>query len=260
MTTIDSDQTSGVRFTEDQRRALDEEGYVVVPDLLEDGECDLWSRVLDDAWLEDQRTLPPHPAGEEPGVQFVRNPLRHSLVFEKCVIDPLILEAARSMIGPALVLHIMNARRVDPGYGEQPLHDLTRRRGRPFRVCNTIWCLDEFTPDNGSTRVIHGSHLADQEFLARMTDPMAPHPDERMVVAPRGAVLLFNSALIHSGTRNRTGRPRRSIQCNFAVDTMDPFYPWHEQLAPHLQAALTPKGRQLLGLVTGRGRDAGPAD
>jgi hypothetical protein len=41
---------------------------------------------------------------------------------------------------------------------------------------------------------------------------------------------------------------------------MDPFYPWHEQLAPHLQAALTPQGRQLLGLVTGRGRDAGPAD
>lgn len=235
-------------FTPAQSRQLETDGYVVVPDVLTAAECDLWSQLLDDAWQLDQRTLPPHPAGEEDGVQFVRNPLRHSVEFERCVIEPVCLAAARTMIGDRMIMQIMNARRCDPGYGLQPLHDLTRKRGKPFLVCNTIWCLDEFTPSNGSTRVLPGSHLDDRDTIARMGDPLEPHPDEQYVVAPRGSVLIFNSQLIHAGSRNQTDRPRRSIQCNFAVDELSPFYPWEEQIPAEIQAAFTPLSRTLLGL------------
>lgn len=238
-----------MQLTEDQRNSIDTDGYAVIPDVLSRSECERWSDVLDNAWEQDRQTLPPHPAGEEQGVQFVRNPLRHSLEFERCIIDPLILDAAHSMLGPSIILHIMNSRRVNPGYGLQPLHDLTRTRGRPFRVCNTIWCLDSFTPDNGATRVIPGTHMSDREALDRMSDPLAPHPDERYVRAPRGSVVIFNSKLIHSGTVNRTSRPRRSIQCNFAVSSMEPFYPWRDQLSMEALSQLADLSRDLLGLT-----------
>ncbi|MEV4118520.1 phytanoyl-CoA dioxygenase family protein [Micromonospora sp. NPDC049645] len=249
MTRVPENHCVDPRFGESERDKLDRDGYVILEGILSESECDDWSRILDEAWIWDQQNLPPHPAGEEPGVQFVRNPLRHSLVFERCVTDPVVLAPARSMIGSRMICHIMNARRSDPGHGRQPLHDLTRKRGRPFPVCNVIWCLDEFTRDNGATRVLPGTHLDDTAALATLADPLRPHPDEVYVTAPRGSVLVFNSQLIHAGTQNDSDRPRRSMQCNFAVDSMPPFYPWREQLSDATKAGLSPLAQQLLTLA-----------
>ena len=44
-----------------------------------------------------------------------------------------------------------------------------------------------------------------------MADPKAPHPDEKMVLAPAGTVVVFNSHTWHGGTLNRTTAPRRAI-------------------------------------------------
>jgi hypothetical protein len=243
-------------FTDQQRRELAVNGFVVLPNVLPEADCERWAQLLDAAWLRNRMTHAPHP-DEKRGVRFVPNPLRHAVLFERCLVEPCVLEAAQSMLGAPFIAHVMNSRRVDPGYGQQPLHELRRRRGRPFSVCNTLWCLDEFTADNGSTRVLPGSHLEDRVFLDRMGDPLSRHPDECHVVAPRGSVLVFNAQLIHAGSANRTSRPRRSIQCNFAVLPAEPVYPWNE-LPEYIRNRLSPLARELLGLPP-HGRRSGPS-
>jgi ectoine hydroxylase-related dioxygenase (phytanoyl-CoA dioxygenase family) len=146
-----------------------------------------------------------------------------------------------------LRLNLVNGRCANPNSGLQPLHDLSRRRGRPFEKCNVIWCLDEFTPTNGATRVIPGSHLTGEPFMSRMTDPMLPHPDECLVLAPRGAVIMHNSHLIHGGTMNRSTARRRSLHNAFTTPATPTTYDWRA-LPTHIREGLQPETLGLLGL------------
>lgn len=236
--------TPGQWLTEEQRHGLEETGYLVLPGILSQEQCDVWSRAVDQVW-ELQR-YEPHGYTEEPGVRFADNLLRYSLLFERCLQAPPVLAAVRSVLGGKIKLSLLNGRRTDPGHGLQPLHDLRRRRGRPFLWCSTFWCLDAFTPANG-TRVIPGSHLSDAAFRSRFQDPLLPHPDERRIVAPRGAVIVFNSHLIHGGSSNEADTPRRSVQATFTLPDEPSYYDWTE-LPPAVLRGLSPAGVALLGV------------
>jgi Phytanoyl-CoA dioxygenase (PhyH) len=233
-------------LSEERRSVLDERGWVVIPDALTPGECDEWSAAVDDVW--ERQRFEPHGYTEEPGVRFADDLLRYSTLFQKCFTEPAAVAAVRSVLGPDIKLSLLNGRRTDPGYGAQPLHELKRRRGRPFSSCTTFWCLDAFTPQNG-TRVLPGSHLDDAPFLAKLTDPEAEHPDEDRVVAPRGGVIVFNSHLIHAGSRNDGTAPRRTVQCTFARRGDKPYYDYSD-LPAGILAGLRPEAVDMLGLGT----------
>lgn len=232
-------------LTAEQTRQLDVDGYITIEGVLSPEECGYWSELTDALWLEDR--FRPHKYREEPGVRFVRNLLERSVVFERFIADDVVLAAVRRILGPAVLFSLINARRTEPGYGNQPLHDLKRRRGQPFQLCDVIWCLDDFTALNG-TRVLPGSHLADERFLARMADPAAPHPDQRIIEAPRGSVFVFNAALIHAGNTNTSPVPRRSVQTQFVRLGRQTALDWH-QLPDRIKRGLRPQSRDLLGLT-----------
>jgi len=48
-----------------------------------------------------------------------------------------------------------------------------------------------------------------------MADPSDPHPDEVLLLAPAGTVVIFNSHLWHGGTLNRSTQPRRAMHSYF---------------------------------------------
>jgi ectoine hydroxylase-related dioxygenase (phytanoyl-CoA dioxygenase family) len=48
-----------------------------------------------------------------------------------------------------------------------------------------------------------------------LADPRAPHPDERLLLAPTGAVVVFNSHTWHGGTLNQSAHPRRAMHSYF---------------------------------------------
>jgi len=92
-------------------------------------------------------------------------------------------------------LSSLNFRAALPGHGRQPLH---ADYGGPvppgeYQVCNSIWLLDDFTADNGATRVVPGSHRFARRAREALADPAAPHPDEVRLIAPAGTVVVFNS-------------------------------------------------------------------
>jgi len=232
------------RITDYERERLDVDGYIVLPGLLTQHTCDQWSEAVDAIWLQDQAR--PKNYVVEPGVQFTPNLLRYSLLFERCIIEPKVLDAVRQVLGPSIIFSLVNGRRADSGFGNQPLHDLKRIRGRPFRWCSTIWCLDEFTPSN-ATRVLPGSHMPIDSLLGDIEDPLAPHPAERRIIAPRGSVIVFNAHLIHAGSTNLNSTPRRCVQCQFAVPSEKPNYDWRTLPEP-IKQKLKSESQNLLGL------------
>ena len=74
-----------------------------------------------------------------------------------------------------------------------------------------IWCLDDFTPDNGATRVIPRSHRLPYEIEDAQAQYDGEHPRQLLLCAQAGALIIYHGNLLHSGTRNASSGSRRSL-------------------------------------------------
>lgn len=132
---------------------------------------------------------------------------------------PLLLAAAQQLIGRPFRLGQLHGREPLQGHGAQGLHADWGIDGDPRQshILTSLWLLDEMTPDNGATRLVPGTQM--QRSLPRKgIGPDDHHPDERLIIAPAGSLLLFSGHLWHSGTRNYSGAPRRLIQCTLVAE------------------------------------------
>jgi phytanoyl-CoA dioxygenase PhyH len=196
-----------------EREALDREGYVVLPG------------VIDPNWLERLRAgfesgceNDGHaPIVKESGTRHIDNLVSRGPAFERVFTHGRILAAVYHILQCPFRLGQMNGGDPLPGYGQQGLHaDWTARaKGEPFRIVTAIWLLDDFTSENGATRLVPGTHRPLTQPAKSFADPASRHHDQRITVGPAGSVLLFNGHLWHSGTRNQTNQHRRVLQCSF---------------------------------------------
>ena len=84
-----------------------------------------------------------------------------------------------------------------------------------YYVCNSIWLLTDFTEQNGATRLVPGSNRSGQHPKEALQDAKATHPDEIVLTARAGTVVIFNSHTWHGGTLNRTDTPRYGLHSYF---------------------------------------------
>ncbi len=237
-------------MTAAEREQLDRLGYVVV------------ERFLDTEILEEVRNRVEQLyqlEGESAGSEFRKEPEARRLanlvdkgdIFQRLIAMPRILELVRHVLGPNFKLSSFNARSANPNSKEaQPLHvdagALPDAGG--FWVCNTIWLLDDFTPANGATRVIPGSQnwgKLPQEVIA---DPAQPHPDEVLLLAPAGSVIVMNTHAWHGGTANRTANHRRALHAFYCRFDKPQQQYQKKLLRRETQARLSPELRTLLAL------------
>jgi ectoine hydroxylase-related dioxygenase (phytanoyl-CoA dioxygenase family) len=237
-------------MTDDEKRQLDEQGYVVLRDCMAgDLLNELRRRILE---LFDQE-------GEQAGHEFKQEEHAHRLsnlvdkgeVFQRAVALPAVLEHVRHVLGTGMKLSSLNARSADPGTDVgQPLHvdmgAIPDEKG--YWVCNTVWMLDDFTPDNGATRMIPGSHkwgIRPQDVLK---DPLAEHPDEILLTGKAGSIAVMNAHMWHGGTANRTSAPRLAMHAFYCRNDKPQQQYQKRLLRPAVQAALGPELRALLAL------------
>jgi ectoine hydroxylase-related dioxygenase (phytanoyl-CoA dioxygenase family) len=233
-----------------ERNQLDEQGYVVLPGLVD-------SKLLDELRLRVEQLFAEE--GENAGSEFRTEPYARRLanlvdkgeVFQRVVACDRVLEFVSHVLRPRFKLSSLNARSADPYSPEaQPLHcdagSLPDDNG--YCVCNTIWLLDDFTPENGATRIVPGSHRWAQLPQAVLVDPAAPHPEELLVTGPAGSVVVMNTHAWHGGTANRTGQPRRALH-SFYCRYDQPQQQYQKRLLrPETQAGLSLELRTLLAL------------
>jgi ectoine hydroxylase-related dioxygenase (phytanoyl-CoA dioxygenase family) len=114
-----------------------------------------------------------------------------------------------------------------------------------YWVCNTIWMLDDFTAENGATRMIPRSHA-----WRRLPDPGVTDsvPGEELVTGNAGTVVVMNTHMWLGGTANRTDRCRRALH-GFYTRNDKPQQQYQKALLrPETVAALTPLQRRVLAL------------
>lgn len=202
----------------EDKNNLDVNGYVA------------FENILDTAWLERLRDKyeelmekEGQSAGievhQEAGTRRLSDLVNKGEIFDGVYTHPKILAAVFHVLQREFKLSSLNARDALPGEGLQALHADwgVRKPSEPFHVVNSIWLIDDFTGDNGVTRVVPGTHKWKGSPSDYMNDPSAPHPDENLIIAPAGTVVVFNAHVWHGGTMNRSERTRRAMHCYFTA-------------------------------------------
>ena len=134
------------------------------------------------------------------------------------VRHPLVLATAKQVLHRArnFQLHLTQVIAIGPGEAAQAIHrDQWAFDFFPFPTgyevqCNTLWAMTDFTEANGATRVVPGSHLAEDRLQFALEDS---EPAEM----PTGSVLFYTGAVYHGGGPNRSDATRYGLNLTYVV-------------------------------------------
>jgi ectoine hydroxylase-related dioxygenase (phytanoyl-CoA dioxygenase family) len=237
-------------MTDQEKRQLDDDGYVLLQGAIDDALLrELRTRILEQFEAEGDRAG--HEFRTEEHAHRLANLVDKGEVFRRAIVLPRMLELVRHVLGPEIKLSSLNARSADPHTDVgQPLHvdmaAIPDEKG--YWVCNAVWMLDDFTLENGATRMIPGSHNWHTRPQDVLEDPMAPHPAEVLLTGSAGTIAVMNAHMWHGGTANRSTSPRLAMHA-FYCRRDKPQQQYQKQLLrPSVQAMLSPELREILAL------------
>ena len=138
------------------------------------------------------------------------------------IAHPLVLAVADAVLKPhcdSYRLGSTTAIEIQPGEANQTLHQ--DDDFYPMRIphvefqLGAMWALDDFTVENGATRVVPGSH-----WTARNNNGQEDDADNRALahsVMPRGSLLLYFGSTWHGGGANTSDKPRAGLINTYAL-------------------------------------------
>lgn len=242
-------------LAQEEKEFLDQNGYLVLGQLLSLSEIEiirnhlqmLMDKEAEHAGSEllDSKNIR-HP--KEVGVDRLADLVNKGTLFDQFYTHPRLLAAVSHIIGKDLKLSSLNYRAALPGHGLQKLHADWHEAvpAGEYKVCNSIWLLDDFSAENGATRMIPGSHLEELLPQEDLDDPMAPHREQILLEAPAGTVAIFNSHTWHGGTVNQSDKPRRAIHSYFCRRDQPQQIDQKKYLQQETISRVGPTGRWLL--------------
>lgn len=246
-----------------ERLFYESQGYLVLPGVLAGDELEAVRRAADAAearWRDD----PSLPGTRIPEFLEIEAIMEYGPVLFDLVEHPAILPRVREVLGPDVGI-VDHAYYVTPPGGAldgSAWHTdcRTRVRGvyhpRSVVMVRVMIALEEVPADGGATLVLPGSH----RWLDELTPPAVATPEEMpgavALACAAGTAYLFNGALWHAPSTNRSAVTRRMLLYNYGHKWMR-IWKGHEPSAELAARAATPMRRQLLGLTPPyRGPDA----
>jgi hypothetical protein len=230
-----------------QKRQLDDEGWLALPGLMSPPLLQALRDRIEELFEQEGAS-----AGSEfkmePGARRLANLVNKGRIFEGVILTPEVLDCMAQVLGPRFKLSSLNVRSADPHSDSgQPLHAdsgaLADTEG--FWVANSVWMIDDFTPENGATRFVPGSHR-----WGRVPPPdfYQPHPQEQLVTGEAGTVVIMNAHMWHGGTANRTAAQRRAMHVYYTRWDKPQQQYQRRLLAAEVQAGLSAAAREILAL------------
>jgi ectoine hydroxylase-related dioxygenase (phytanoyl-CoA dioxygenase family) len=217
---------SDATLTAEERQRLDEDGYLIFPDLIDP----VWLKALQDrfdALLAEEGERAGTEVHQEAGTRRLSDLMNKGAVFDGCYTHPKVLAAIHHILQSDFKVSAMNGREPVQGGGFQAWHEdwneaffdspeqnqwngAYREPDDSFYVAISLWMLDDFSETNGATRVVPGSHRSRAPQFA-MADRRADHPKQVLLTGKAGTVVVMNSHLWHGGTTNVSGARRRVL-------------------------------------------------
>jgi hypothetical protein len=231
----------------EEKHRLDEDGYLALPGILSTAQIEeVRARIAELLAIEKENAG--KEVHQEAGTARLSNLVDKGECFRVFLTHPRVLAGIAHVLRYDMKLSSLNSRAALPGEGLQALHADWGGPVEPdqYAVCNSIWLLDDFVPENGPTRVVPGTHRSGKVPGDVMADTKAKHPDERLVIAPAGTAVIFNSHTWHGGTLNRTASPRRAVHSYWTRRDQGQQLDQRKFLSTETKASFSPALRYLL--------------
>jgi ectoine hydroxylase-related dioxygenase (phytanoyl-CoA dioxygenase family) len=170
-------------------------------------------------------------------------------VFDTLACDPLLLDCVEAALGSEhFLLSSTVGISIGPGEIAQPLHRDDGKypvaRPHPEMVLNCIVAIDDFSAENGGTRIFPGSHRwqysGENEYATRTVLPSTfarasgnslnakaaiPQLDSAHsvgVTMPKGSIMIYRGSLLHGGGANMSSRPRLGVLLEYVSAWLRP--------------------------------------
>jgi ectoine hydroxylase-related dioxygenase (phytanoyl-CoA dioxygenase family) len=171
--------------------------------------------------------------GEKSFINLAANPSLLQ-VLKKLILGKFILNQQNGIINPSLGQYNQGSWHRDLPYQ----HFVT---SRPIAI-NALFCLDDFTEQNGSTFVLPASHKAEAFPSSHYIRNNAIQ-----VIAKRGQFILLDCMLFHSGGENLSSMDRRGINHVYTI----PYFKQQVKLGGNINTcALDAEYSELFGLTS----------
>ena len=168
--------------------------------------------------------------GGEPFIQLAMNPNLLAML-KKLIVGKFILNQQNGVINPPGETYNQGAWHRDLPYQ----HYVS---SSPLAV-NALFCVDDFTLENGSTFVLPASHKA-----IAFPSVKYLHNNAVQVVAKAGQYILLDCMLFHSGGFNMSSKERRAVNHVYNI----PYFKQQINLTGNMNVAdLSAEARELLG-------------
>jgi ectoine hydroxylase-related dioxygenase (phytanoyl-CoA dioxygenase family) len=244
--------------TEEEIASLERDGFLALGQLLSAAEVEAVNRRIEELMqTEGERAGSElmeskyirHP--KEEGADRLADLVNKGELFDIFYTHPRVLAAIEAVLGAQYKLSSLNYRAAKPGKGLQKLHvdwKNTVVNGQ-YKVCNTIWLLDDFVENNGATRLVPGTHKGSALPDEAMDNSLEKHPDEILIQAPAGSVFVFNSHVWHGGTTNHTQKDRRSIHSYFCASDQPQQIDQRKYITPETRQRIGVAGQRILDVL-----------
>jgi ectoine hydroxylase-related dioxygenase (phytanoyl-CoA dioxygenase family) len=120
-------------------------------------------------------------------------------VVRRAISEYVVLSQQNGIINPA------NAAEYNQGSWHRDLPYQHVVFSRPMAI-NALFCVDDFTLENGATIVLPATHKQEEFPSPRFVQSAA-----LQITAPRGSYILLDCMTYHTGATNRTAKDRRAV-------------------------------------------------
>ena len=195
-------------------RRVAEQGYTIVENAIEPDLIDALDQDLRRLEVE-LGIVPADNLFEGSRTVRIYNLLVHGSLYEQVPVYPSILPICEGVLDPGLLVSSLSSIAIGPQETPQPIHAddqiIPLPKPHPPTVCNTMWALTDFTEANGATRIIPGSHLAEE------SPDLVSQYESIPAEMERGSVLVWHGSLWHGGGANTTETRRVGIAMNYCA-------------------------------------------
>jgi ectoine hydroxylase-related dioxygenase (phytanoyl-CoA dioxygenase family) len=176
--------------------------------------------------------------------QRVWNLINKGEVFRRIAMNPTAHRLIRHLLGPEFLLFSITANIACKGGQAQNLHgdQVFAPADTPYPlIANCQWMLTDISEENGATRVVPGSHLAERW----------PAEGEAVATAaatgPAGTIMVWDGRLWHGTGVNTTNNPRHALLAAYCSPFIRQQENYSLSLAPDVMQRCTPELLTLLG-------------
>ena len=226
---------------------LDEHGYVV----LEGAMTSEQANALRDRSAEliaEERAAGGEHVYLDGKSQRLWNLVNKGRIYEEMIQLPQVIELHEHLLGEDCVLSSFTVNLIGPGSPAGALHIDFPTGAFPKLLpsnafcANTVYVLDDFTLENGATRMVPGSYKRGYG-----PEPETEYDDVIQLSARKGDIVVFHGATWHASGANNSAEERMILLGFFCRAFMRPQQDQFKLARPEVVARATPTMKRLLG-------------